>query len=44
MGRREELGARIRDAADRHSNNASYNEMAQLFFGMEVAAHEGTEP
>lgn len=44
MSRREELGARIRDALDRHSNNASYNEMAQAFFGMDVAAHEGTEP
>ena len=42
--RREALGARIRDALDRHSNNASHNEMAQLFFGMEVAAHEHVEP
>ena len=44
MSRREELGARIRDALDRHSNNGSYSEMAQAFFGMDVAAHEGTEP
>jgi hypothetical protein len=44
MGRREELGARIRDAVDTHSNNGSYSEMSQVFFGMEVAAHEGVEP
>jgi hypothetical protein len=44
MGRREELGARIRDAVDRHSNNGYYSEMAQAFFGMDVAAYEGVEP
>jgi hypothetical protein len=44
MGKREELGARIRDAVDRHSNNGSYSEMSQAFFGMDVAAHEHAEP
>ena len=44
MGRREELGSRIRDAVDKHSNNGSYSEMAQYFFGLEVAAHERAEP
>jgi hypothetical protein len=44
MGKREELGARIRDAVDKHSNNGSYSEMSQAFFGMDVAAHEHVEP
>ena len=44
MGRRAELGARIRDAVDKHSNNGSYSEMSQAFFGMDVAAHEGVDP
>jgi len=44
MGRREELGTRIRDAVDKHSNNGSYSEMSQAFFGMDVAAHEGVDP
>lgn len=44
MGIREELGARIRDAVDKHSNNGSYSEMSQAFFGMDVAAHEHVEP
>lgn len=44
MGRREELGSRIRDAVDKHSNNGSYSEMSQAFFGMDVAAHEHVEP
>ena len=43
MGRREELGSRIRDAVDKHSNNGSYSEMSQAFFGMDVAAHEHVE-
>ena len=43
MGKREELGARIRDAVDKHSNNGSYSEMSQAFFGMDVAAHEHVE-
>jgi hypothetical protein len=44
MGRREELGARIREAVDHHSQGGSYSEMCQTFFGLDVAAHERVEP
>lgn len=44
MGRREDLGARINDAVDKHSKNGSHSEMSQGFFGMDVAVHEGVDP
>lgn len=44
MERREELGARIRDAVNEHLNNGSFSDMSLAFFGMDVAAHEGVDP